>query len=113
MALSPITTKIICQQWYNMAHRRSKQPPIRTAWTKLLIALSIKVPECRWPGCNGNRIHDGSIDSFNISGQKWNLLLDAARDESLSYLMTYDAVSMYANEDLKLGVVLEILQQQL
>ena len=50
---------------------------------------------------------------FNISGQKWNLLVDA-RNESLSSLMTYDDVSMYAaNEDLKLGMVLDILQQQL
>ena len=49
---------------------------------------------------------------FNISGQKWNLLLNA-RDEALPYQMTYYAVSMYANEDPKLGMVFDILKQQL
>jgi hypothetical protein len=44
------------------------------------------------------RLHDGKIDSFDISEQKWNLILDD-RNEPFPFLMAYDAVSMYANED--------------
>jgi hypothetical protein len=46
----------------------------------------------------GFNLHDGKIDSFNISSQKWNLLLDA-RDEPFPFLMAYDAVYEYADED--------------
>jgi hypothetical protein len=51
-----------------------------------------------WDGCNGYKLHDGKIDSFDIDSQKWNLLLDA-RDENLPYLMAYEAISLYLNED--------------
>jgi hypothetical protein len=43
-------------------------------------------------------LHDDKIDSFDISSQKWNLLLDA-RDEPFPFLMAYDAVYEYADED--------------
>jgi hypothetical protein len=58
----------------------------------------MKVPDYWWDGCNGYKLHDGKIDSFDIQTQKWNLILDA-RDEPFPFLMAYDAVSMYADED--------------
>jgi hypothetical protein len=58
----------------------------------------MRVPEYWWPGYNGYRLHDSKIDSFDISEPKWNLILDD-RNEPFPFLMAYDAVSMYANED--------------
>jgi hypothetical protein len=46
----------------------------------------MKVPENWWVGCKGFNLHDGKIDSFDISSQKWNLLLDA-RDEPFPFLI--------------------------
>jgi hypothetical protein len=80
-----------------MPHRRSKEPIISIEWAESLIGLSMKVPQNWWVGCSGYNLHDGRIDSFNISEQKWNLVLDA-RDEDLPYLMAYDAVYVYADE---------------
>jgi hypothetical protein len=54
----------------------------------------MKVPQNWWVGCSGFYLHDGKIDSFDISSQKWNLLLD---DDDL-YLIAYDAVYEYADE---------------
>jgi hypothetical protein len=51
----------------------------------------MKVPEYWWPTYNSYKF--SRIDSFDISSQKWNLLLDS-RDESFPFLMSYDAVSM-------------------
>jgi hypothetical protein len=93
-----IQPKIILLQWYNMPPRRPIQPPISVEWVESLIGLSMKVPEYWWGGCNGYKLHDGKIDSFDIDTHKWNLLLDA-RNEDLPYLMAYNAVSLYANED--------------
>jgi hypothetical protein len=73
----------IMLRWYNMPPRRKKQPPISVEWAESLIGLSMW-----WVGCNGHNLHDGKIVSFDISRQKWNLLLDA-RDEDLPYLMAY------------------------
>jgi hypothetical protein len=81
-----------------MPPRRNDQPPISVEWAESLIGLSMRVPDDWWVGCNGHNLHDGKIVSFDISRQKWNLLLDA-RDEDLPYLMAYSAVCMYANED--------------
>jgi hypothetical protein len=81
-----------------MAPRRPKQPPISTEWAQLLIGLSMKVPENWWVGGIGFKLHDGEIDSFDISSQKWNLLLDA-RDEPFPFLMAYDAMYEYVDED--------------
>jgi hypothetical protein len=78
--------------------RRPKEPTINVEWAKSLIGLSMKVPEYWWPGYNGYRLHDGKIDSFDIDTQKCNLVLDD-RNEPFPFLMAYDAVSMYANED--------------
>jgi hypothetical protein len=36
----------------------------------------MRVPEYWWPTYNGYKLHDGKIVSFNISTQKWNLMLD-------------------------------------
>jgi hypothetical protein len=80
-----------------MPPRRPKQPQISTEWAQSLIGLSMKVPENWWVGCSFN-LHDGKIDSFDISSQKWNLLLDA-RDEPFPFLMAYDAVYEYADEN--------------
>ena len=81
-----------------MAPRRRIKPLINTEWAESLIGLSMKVPEYWWVGCNGYKLHDGKIESFDIDSQKWNLLLDA-RDEPFPYLMAYEAVSMYADDD--------------
>jgi hypothetical protein len=81
-----------------MAPRRPKQPPISTEWAQSLIGLSMKVPENWWVGGIGFNLHDGKIDSLDISSQKWNLILDA-RDEPFPFLMAYDAVYEYADED--------------
>jgi hypothetical protein len=82
-----------------MAPRQPIEPLISVEWAESLVGLSMKVPEYWWDGCNGYKHHDGKIDSFDIDSQKWNLLLDAIRDEDVPYLMTYSAVSMYADED--------------
>jgi hypothetical protein len=81
-----------------MPHRQPKQPPISTEWAQSLILLSMKVPENWWQGCRGFKLFDGKIDSFDIQIQKWNLLLDS-RDEPDLFLMAYDAVYEYANEE--------------
>jgi hypothetical protein len=57
----------------------------------------MKVPVYWWAGYNGHKLHDGKIESFNISEQKWNLVLDA-RDDPFSYLMAYDAIYEYTDE---------------
>jgi hypothetical protein len=58
----------------------------------------MKVPQNWWVGCSGYNLHDDKIDSFNISSQKLNLLLDA-RDDDDMYLIAYDAVYFeYADE---------------
>jgi hypothetical protein len=80
-----------------MPHRRPKQPQISTEWAQSLIGLSMKVPQNWWVGCSGYNLHDGKIDSFDISSKKWNLLLDA-RDDDDMYLIAYDAVYEYADE---------------
>jgi hypothetical protein len=58
----------------------------------------MKVHRYWWDGCNSYKLHDGTIDAFNISTQEWNLILDD-RNKPFPFLMAYDAVSMYANED--------------
>ena len=77
---------------------RPKHPPINIEWAESLIGLSMKVPDNWWVGCNGYNLHDGKIESFDIDSQKWNLLLDS-RDEPIPYLIAYDAVCMYSDED--------------
>jgi hypothetical protein len=58
----------------------------------------MKVPDYWWDSCNGYKLHDDKIDPFDISTQKWNLILDD-RNEPFPFLMAYDAVYMYADED--------------
>ena len=81
-----------------MPPKQSKQPLISLEWAESLIGLPMKVPAYWWDGCNGYKLHNGVIDSFDIVSQKWNLLLDSRDDDDL-YLMAYEAVSMYADED--------------
>jgi hypothetical protein len=80
-----------------MPHKRSNEPVISIEWAESLIGLSMKVPQNWWVGCSGRNLHDGRLDSSDISEQKWNLLLDA-RDEDLPYLMAYNAVYEYADD---------------
>ena len=70
----------------------------------------MKVPEYWWDGYNGYRLHDGVIDSFDIVSQKWNLLLDSRDDDDL-YLMAYEAVSMYADEESSIIEEYQLLYQ--
>jgi hypothetical protein len=58
----------------------------------------MKVPEYWWQDYKGNRLHDGVIISFSKADQKWNLLLNS-RDDDDHYLMSYEAVSTYADND--------------
>ena len=44
----------------------------------------MKVPDNWWPGYNDQILHDGKIDSFDSTAQKWNLLLDSNEDERVS-----------------------------
>jgi hypothetical protein len=81
-----------------MPPKTTIQPQISTEWAQPLIGLSMKVPENWWVGCKGFKLHDGKIDPFDIQSQKWNLLLDA-RDEPFPFLMAYEAVYEYADED--------------
>jgi hypothetical protein len=82
-----------------MPPKRSKQPPISTEWAQsLIIGLSMKVPDYWWDGCKSHKLHDGKIDSFDICSQEWNLLLDS-RDDPFPFLMAYEAVYEYADED--------------
>jgi hypothetical protein len=80
-----------------MAPRSLEEPPINVEWAESLIWLSTKVAEYWWDGCNAYKLHDGKIDSFDISEQKWNLLLDTQDDDDL-YLMAYSAVCEYSDE---------------
>jgi hypothetical protein len=81
-----------------MAPRRPTQPLINIEWAEALVGLSMKVPQNWWVGCSGYNLHDGKIVSFDVSSQKWNLLLDARDDDDL-YLIAYDAVYEYADEN--------------
>ena len=74
------------------------EPPISLEWAHSLIGLSMKVPEYWWDGYNGHKLCDGKIESFDLVSQKWNLLLDA-RDGDDLYLMAYEAVYLYADDD--------------
>ena len=42
-------------------------------------------------------LHDGKIDSYNRSTQKWNLLLYSNEDDDL-YIFAYDALCEYSNK---------------
>jgi hypothetical protein len=57
-----------------MPPKTTIEPQISTEWAQWLIGLSMKVPENWLVGCKGFQLHDGRIDSFDISSQKWNLL---------------------------------------
>jgi hypothetical protein len=59
-----------------MPPKRTIQPQINTAWAESLVGLSMKVPGYWWDGFKSYKLHDGTIDSFDISSQKWNLILD-------------------------------------
>jgi hypothetical protein len=37
-----------------------------TVWAKSLVGLSMKVPGYWWDGCNTYKLHDGTIDSFDV-----------------------------------------------
>ena len=80
-----------------MEQNKRKRTKFDIEWAKSLKGLSMKVPDNWWPGYNGRMIHDGKIDSFNVASQKWNLLLDTNDDDDL-YLIAYDAVCEYSNE---------------
>jgi hypothetical protein len=77
-----------------MAPRRKK---IDTEWATSLVGLAMRVPDHWWESYNGNELHDGSIISFDVASQKWNLLLDDQDDDD-EYLMAYDAVCEYCNK---------------
>jgi hypothetical protein len=81
-----------------MPPKRTIQPQINTGWAEFLVGLSMEVPGYWWDGCKSYKLHDGTIDSFDVVKQKWNLILDDTK-EPFPFLMAYDAVSMYANED--------------
>jgi hypothetical protein len=81
-----------------MPPRRNKLPPIIVEWAESLIGLSMRVPDDWWVGCSGHNLHDGKIVSFDISTQKLNLLLNS-KEEPDPYLMAYDAVCIYSDED--------------
>jgi hypothetical protein len=49
-----------------MAPRQPIQPQISTVWAESLIGLSMKGPDYWWDGCNGYKLHDGKVDSFDI-----------------------------------------------
>ena len=70
---------------------------IDNEWAESLKKLSMKVPDNWWPGYTDQILHDGKIDSFDSTTQKWNLLLDSNDDDDL-YLMAYDAVCEYSNK---------------
>jgi hypothetical protein len=81
-----------------MPIKRPTQPQISTVWVESLVGLSMKVPGYCWDGCKSYKLQDGTIDSFDVVNQKWNLILDD-RNEPFPFLMAYDAIYMYANED--------------
>jgi hypothetical protein len=58
----------------------------------------MKVLENWWQGCKGFTVHDGKKNSSDISSQKWNLILDD-RNQPFPFLMAYDDVYEYADED--------------
>jgi hypothetical protein len=60
--------------------------------------IYVKVPENWWQGCKGFKLFDGKRGSLDIQTQKWNLLLDS-RDDPFPFLMAYEAVYEYADED--------------
>jgi hypothetical protein len=82
-----------------MPPRRPIQPPISVEWAESLIGLSMRVPDHWWDGYYGHKLYDGKIVSFDIDTQKWNLLLDTQDDGDDLYLMNYNAVCEYSDED--------------
>ena len=66
---------------------------IDTEWAESLKGLSMKVPDNWWPGYTDQILHDGKIDSFDSTTQKWNY------DDAL-YLMANNAVCEYSNKEL-------------
>ena len=81
-----------------MPPKGAELPSINLEWAESLIGLCMKVPDHWWSGCKGRNLHDGRIESFDISEQKWNLKLDS-KEEHFPYLMAYDAVCKYSNEE--------------
>ena len=80
-----------------IGRRRKGTKLIDIEWAKLLKGLSVKVPDNWWTSCSGQILHDGKIDSFDQSTQKWNLLLDSNDNDDL-HLLAYDALCEYFNK---------------
>ena len=81
-----ITSKKLEKHTFPKQNNTSKQNNTTTPWLQpwrliqngpleSLKGLSMKAPDNWWPGYNDQILHDGKIDSFDQSTQKWNLLL--------------------------------------
>jgi hypothetical protein len=79
--------------------RNNIVPSINVEWAKSLIGLSMRVPDHWWDGYKGHKLRDGKIHSFDTECKKWNLLLDTQDDDDDLYLMNYNAVCEYSDED--------------
>ena len=77
--------------------RRKRTKLIDIEWAESLKGLSMKVLDNWWMGCNGRILHDGKIDLYDRSNQKWNLLLDSNDDDDL-HILAYDDLCEYSNK---------------
>ena len=75
---SKVKTTLFKQQNNTTETKESNNTMVTTMaidieWAKSLKGLSMKVPDNWWPGYTPDQIlHDGKIDSFDSTTQKWN-----------------------------------------
>ena len=58
-----------------------KSQNVDVEWAESSTGLRPSVPEHWWLGLKGRKMHDGKLQSFDASTQKWILLLDHEPDD--------------------------------
>jgi hypothetical protein len=81
------------------------RPPLYTdidrVWAATLIGIKMAVPDSWWDGYDTPDINYGRIIAVDFSdpaGRFWKLQLDSDDDNEI-YLMRYDALALYADEE--------------
>ena len=74
-----------------------KSQNIDVEWAESLIGLRLSVPEHWWLGLKGNELHDGKLESFDASTQKWILSLDHEPDDPCP--MAHTAIHACADQE--------------
>ena len=77
-----------------MAPRRQN---IDAEWAESLVGMRLCVPEHWWLKMKSKKLHDGKLSSFDVSSQKWMLVLDS--EDDANYPIAYTAIYLYADQD--------------